>query len=592
MTDTDVGSWGKLQIGAPDFSDFESLSAWIDTFKETLTLVANLLDEILPLISEFPDPIEAATKATLAALQNLIEDFVDKAGIYLLYVPMGKRFATNASTLCDVTPDAASVMFPKDAGLNSAKLSAGQKRFLVQTNRMSGGNAGFYRLVRDSLTDVGDRNRPQFDVEHDWIAGLTMIVGTAWDPLGLLDDIWRLKGMFGDTVAGSITTELPGAPNLKVEALDKPPDIETGTKGKFTALLKWDSREFPITRIASLGDTVIGVERIAIIMVKNDISAVNSENIVQLMGTRDIKQGDTFGAATVVYEDRYNISKVSHLHTVEDIDLDDTYYFTVAYKNIAWLSDQNWTVDPGTSLGYWELSNFANVSPDPALPGSTAPDWDRTPSVGEMFPDLGYLMKVIYGWVDNMTSRIVGVSDFLSSYIEFLRNEAGRYASLARQISTQIQKILEIFTLPTATGGVYVRPFVGQGGNQFLMSDLAESLSEDYHDAPPFHNGDEYVTGFVILAGGPSEGEVRAALELFTLIFNVEDEEKVNILDDVGDAVTQLEKTCFGDDFNEIACEVEDEVTFTEAIEPLDVSRCSMPISVIDAKFRADFNLL
>lgn len=589
---TDLGEWGKLEIVAPDFTPLEKLSGWIDSFKEVLSIVADLLDKILPYISEIPDPTTAAIQAALAALRNMLEGILDDAGVYGIFVPFGKRLATNAGTLCDVTPDTLSFLFPEDNGLSSPHLTASQKEFLIRVNRSNGGNAGFYRMVRDSLHDLGDRNRPQFNTTSDWIGGMTFVMGTGFDPLGLLDDLWGLKGMFGNLFDGSYITKVPVAKNLTVEALERPVGLrDEGTaKGKFRALLKWDGLGVPITRIPDLGDTVIGPERIAIIMVKNDISAANSSNVVQLMGKRELKQGDTFGDATVVYEDSFQVTKVTHMHEVTDAGIDDTYYFTVAYKNKAWRSDQNWTVDPATALGYWETSNIAQAVPFPALPGSTPPDWIRSPSMAELFPDFAYLLRTILGQIDTMATRTLSVPDFISQYVDFLRDEVGRYNSLVQQILTQIQKVTNSLILPSATGGVYARQFAGKGGNQFFLSDLAASLESGFDKAPPFHQGDEYVTGLVLLIGGPTEGEVRAALKLFELIFGIHDEATVNLLDDVGDAVTQLEQVCFGNSFDTVTCETEDEVIFSESVEPLDVSRCSLKSTEVGVKFGDDLN--
>jgi hypothetical protein len=50
------------------------------------------------------------------------------------------------------------------------------------------------------------------------------------------------------------------------------------------------------------------------------------------------------------------------------------------------------------------------------------------------------------------------------------------------------------------------------------MNDLASSLSDDYPNAPPFHNGDEFVSGLILLAGGPKL-KVDAAKPLLELVF-------------------------------------------------------------------------
>lgn len=548
---SNVGEWGKLELLSPDFSAIDTFVDFIDQLKDLLTVLSDFTDALLTFLGGLSDPLTELLKRLIAKLKEIVESLIEEMGVYALMVPNGKRFQTTFMGLGDVTPPVGTHLFPEGPDLNDPNLDPGKREFLINMNRYNGGNPAFYRMVLDSIYDRGDRNRPKFTSEDDWVGGVVLMLGSAADPFGFLDDLWTLKGMFGSLFDSTYITTIPTAKNLTAEALTRP-----GKDGKFSVLLKWDTMDTPFARIADLGNTVLVPERQAIIMIKNKIEVADATNIVQLMGTRDLKEGDTSldKTATVIYEGRFNITKISHVHKIEkDADPDDLYCFAVVYKNKVWRSDENWTVDPGYALGYWDTSNIARVVPFPVISGSTPPDWVRTPSFGDLFPDLAYFLRMLTAQIDNIASRLMSVSDLWKDYVAFLREEVDRYETLINTILDQIQKLAESLKLPTATGGVYARVFEGKGGNQFFLSDLATSLSRSYPDAPPFHRGDEYVMGVVLMAGG-EKNLVKGFVSILKLIFGLGSFGEDNLMDSVGDAITALESQCFGGDFNPVPC--------------------------------------
>ena len=570
-----VGEWGKLEIKTPDLRPLEQLADWIDLLKEGLRTTVEILETILTFLSALVDPLVTAIKLIIEKIKEAISSLLDDVGIYGILIPNNKRFYTSFMGLGDVTPPALTKLFPPDQGLNDPNISPEQRRFLINANKFNGGNAGFYRTTMLSMHDRGDRNRPQFTSPDDWVGGLVIMTGTNIDPFGLLDALWAIKGLFGNLFESNYLTKVPTAKNLRGEALTRP-GPNGGSGGKFSVLLEWDSMDVPFNRIPDLGNTVIVPERQAIIMVKNDIQAATATNVVQLMGSafegdigdpenRNLTQGLTTpsGKAKVIYEDEFSIGKTSHIYEIEDVNVDDTYYFALAYKNKAWKSDENWTVNPGYALGYWDTSNVARVSPFPTLPGSTPPDWIRTPSFADLMPDLAYLLRLMVAKLEDLANRLLGAADLFKKYIEFLKAEILRYEALVNDILERIQKILRMLALPQLALGVYARTFQGLGGNQYFLSDLAESLDEGYPNAPPFHRGDEYVMGVILMTGG-SKAIVDVFVTILSLLFGVQTTVGDNLMDSLGDAIDQLEEQCFGDDLTMVVCPEEDEIPSEE----------------------------
>jgi hypothetical protein len=95
-------------------------------------------------------------------------------------------------------------------------------------------------------------------------------------------------------------------------------------------------------------------------------------------------------------------------------------------------------------------------------------------------------------------------------------------------------------------GGIYVRKFFGQGGNQFFLSDLANSLAPGFPNAPPYTRGDEYVTGVVWLTGGP-RALVEAVMAMLDMFFPTS-ESREDLIESLGDEIATMEAQFFGED--------------------------------------------
>ena len=198
-------TWNQLSIKVPDLG-IDSLVSVVDQIKAAIKVLTGVLETILSVTPGLTDPLSALIKALIEQLKQTVEGFLEDYGAYTLYVPTRKKLQTNFLGLGEVTPSwagelgifgsDASQVEPKDPELN---------KFLVNANRYNGGNAGFFKTVVNSMYDEGDANRPQFLDDEDYVGGVVMVMGSAFDPLGLLDDIWTLSGLLAGppNVAGA-----------------------------------------------------------------------------------------------------------------------------------------------------------------------------------------------------------------------------------------------------------------------------------------------------------------------------------------------------------------------------------------------------
>jgi hypothetical protein len=523
-----------------------SLAGIIDKIKAFLNVVVDFLKLASKIVSALTDPIVAAIQAIINELLRLVEGYLEDLGGYLLPVPIRKRLATDFLGIGDFTPTVAS-----NIGIFGAAYSANYtpeiNQFLSSVNRYSGGNAGFFRTVVESLNDEGDINRPQFNDPEDYVGGFTFMAGSAGDPLGFLDDLWKLFGLFGFTGGSSDSLpQIPRPQNLRAKAMT------SAGGGKFNVMLSWDPVTVPLTKMRDLGDIILVPERYAIIRAKNDATILGATTVPEIMGKRDIKKGDTFsnGNIEVVEERDWDLADVTYVDTDVSADATDSFYYAAAWKLKAY-NDRNSVANRlGESLDYWYISNVARVTPYPMLPASAPPDWIRTPSLGSIFPALANVIQKLVLQIAALGTKAMGTGNLLSEYVAFLEREVARYARIANEILDEIARLNSMLQIPSV--GVYMRSFSGKGGNSFLISDLAQSLLSGYKGAPPFHRGDEYVAGAVLLAGGP-HATVTKFTNALSLLFGSSASDNVKeSFSNLAEAVSQVEKKTFGEAFQPV----------------------------------------
>ncbi len=556
-------AWRKLEINVPDLK-LGDLAELIEKIKAIIEVIVDVLEVILAFAAALMDPIVTVLRVIIDKLKETVEGFLEDLGGYTLYVPIGKRLMTNFLGFGDITPSWAgelgifgapdSEMDPENPELN---------QFIVDANRYKGGNHGFFKTVVESLYDEGDVNRPQFLDEDDYVGGVTLVMGVDFDPLGFLDDIWKLMGMFDGP---DTTPKVPRPKGLQARTL------QGISSGAFSTLLLWEPPEVPVWTLADLGGIIMFPARYAIIRGRNTIGALSAGNVGDLMGSRTLSQGDTFsnGNMEVIHEGPYDITKTSYLDEGITASADDTFFYAVAWQLKVFNKDDEITDDGGTDLDYWQISNVARVTPFPTLPASTPPDWYRTPSIASLFPQFAAVLRKMVAQIEAFAAKLLGAADMLKEYIEFLKSEILRYEQIVNEILDFIAQLTLKLELPTA--GIYTRTFKGQGGNDFFISDLAKSFLPSEANRPPFGRGDEYVTGAVIMTGGP-EVMVDAFIAGLSWIFGGASEDGMDdMLAELGGVVDSIEATQFGPSMTQMtAAEI-------DAAEPVEFDSSMCPL--------------
>jgi len=555
-------SWNKLEISVPNIN-IDPLTGIIDSMKDLLNTLVGILETILNFAAAFTDPFAAALKLLINKLKGIVEQYLEDLGAYCLFIPVRKQLKTDFLGLGDITPswagelglfgDPSSPLSPLDPDLN---------QFLTNANRYNGGNVGFFKTILESLYDEGDTNRPQFFNDNDYVGGFVIVMGSQFDPLGFLDDIWKLAGLFESP---DLTPKVPRPTGLNAQA------IQGISNGTFSTFLTWDLPDTPVWTLADLGGTVLIPDRYAIIRGKNTTRSLGAKSVIDLMGSRTFGEGDTAsnGDIEVIKEDSYDITIGSYVDEDIPSEADDTFYYAVAWKLKALKNNEANTEGAGQILDYWYLSNVARVTPYPTLPASTPPDWYRTPSIASIFPEFATLLRKLLAQIESFSAKLLGAADMLKDYVEFLKAEISRYEKMVSEVLDTVKKLQEKFQLPSA--GIYIRTFKGKGGNDFFISDLASSFLPQETTRPPFTRGDEYVAGAVIMTGGP-EAAVSSLIDGLSWVFGGSPNVTDDSLTEIDLAINAIESAEFGSDMRPIATGTATEsivTSFNVAMEPI-----------------------
>ena len=552
-------AWQSLSISTPELN-IQPLLDLIDLLKELLSKLVDAIEIILAALQAFVDPLVALLTAIINKIKETIEGFLEDLGGYGIYIPIRKRLQTEFLGLGDLVPNInnpINVLFSQQT-YPTANVSAGnpdeRAQFIADANRYSGGNVGFFRTVVESLYDEGDLSRPQFWSPDDYVGGFILVVGTSLDPLGLLDDIWTLLGFFKNLTRGSGSIKYPRPEGLKAQVIEGYHQPEVSEYGMFSTLLTWKGLDVPVYTLPDLAGVILIPDRYAIIRTKNNPNALLAQDVVDLMGSRQLKTGDKFNnnETVVIYEGNYDLTQNSYLDTDILTKEDDSFYYAVAwklnavYQGTVYDSVKDKNIVP-QELTYNTISNVVRVVPYTAVPDSTPPDWHRTPALEDIMPDFASVLRKIVAILEGLLARMTGVLEMWKEYINFLKNEILRYEGIIAAILDEIKRMLERFNFNLKCG-IYIRGFVGKGGNYFFMNDLIQSLSPSYPDSPPFHRGDEFVTGIILMQGGPQvmvESFVKGLSWLFGNVDALKNTEEQFMLSDLGQKVTKLEEELF-----------------------------------------------
>jgi hypothetical protein len=556
-------SWQALQLNAPQglLDAGQTIAQGIDAVKSALEAIEAEIRIAQTFANTQESPAVEATntaiRASVAAVTALVEALLDSAGIYVLLVPLPKKGLVRMLMGSDAVPGGNPTNAPiadmlrhlPAAIANNLRNSPSFTQLFNGTNLFTGGNAYFVKTVAESFSDPGDINRPQFDRNSYW--AYAMLLGGASDitsALSVASFIDRLLSPVqhaNQTRADhSITNVVPRSVVIRPSARGYQPVISWEPIPASAVLANFDNAQVVPTEFAVIRST--------------DFRAKTATKVSELFSSNVLTAGmmGQFGAQVIAVRPFDGL--LNQYVDTDELDADKTYFYHVAFKTELRTNPFN------TSARYpYELLSTAvefrrprNARQLTSTTMSRPPDWMRTPSVPALWPALDRYMDLVLEALNSLKTMSQSATDRNDAYLAMLNGQIASLNSRVSEIELYLNQMRAIFSSPEA--GLYATMRTGQGGIFSLLSDMITTL-DDTSDSnrPPFDNGDEYVTGAVILAVGPDPAPVQAAFALFSAIFGPADESEAlvginavqqNAVQAVTDAAEAISSQAFGPD--------------------------------------------
>ena len=502
-----TSGWGKLDIA--DSSAIQALqgvnegaTSIVQTMSTLLSVVKAVLDIVKNFLVSIPDIETAALKGAIEAIRAILKDLTDTSGCFFLAVPI---------QIVNVIPEEAILYEPQPEDWSSIP-----ELMLPPITGGSGGNYGFMKAIVDSLNDRGDVLRPQLDKDAH-VAGLVVLAGssTYLDLLPLVEKFVKLFSGNKNSGAGEgmMDFNFPRPKGLRatlvpaaVTSLRKLTNRVTGDSGEHICgvRLQWN-RDDRQTVIQNFSEPVtVTIKKVSIFRSESPI--LPSATYTQLEQDENVgllAEFDYDGWTNEFYDD--------------SIALDKTYYYAVGYQTES-VEGDNPPIEyvsfflPVTHI---YIPPKFNTMPRKGVP----PDWMMLPSPLSLIPGIEDLVAEINLFLDNLEKRLDDSASKYKKYIEALGREIDRYIALAREFLSLLQELIDLLTFPPDVYiGAYA--FAGKGGNNFFINELGKALNNTADpNRPPFDQGSEVVTGFVLMAGSATAGKLTAFKNMLDFLF-------------------------------------------------------------------------
>jgi hypothetical protein len=465
-----------------------------------LTILKDLTETLAKLEISNLNATQLAIKTALDAVEKTIDSLLTNTGIYVLHVPPRKKIV--------IAPRIQAAM--TKVGLSQLPQADIRKERLALFNEgnyanAEAGNSGFIRSVIESLLDDGDTNKPILE-DTDYVVGLYILSGSN-DYRALLGFNTQLDSVLSNSVLSART--LPVPQNLRVKTISRGKNLG--------AQLEWDFQP-AISRLEKI-DKTVSIDKVAVIR-STSLDLLGATSIKDIFGNNNISKGSsaTHKNGTIDVIDIVTYSPTLSWIDAGPLETGKSYYYALSYStSLGSIADI--ASNTAESVGFGRISNVVKLTNDNHSHRSSTgvpPDWIRTPTVIDLFPDLAYLLKLLQAQLKQYSSLTGGFSDSLKIYVEYIKDEIEKYETITQQLAMKINKLTNALGGSNSTGA-YIRPFSGVGGMNYLLTDLKKAFTED--DAPPFTTGKEFVSGLVLLTVAPTSAELAPAKTLLNTLF-------------------------------------------------------------------------
>lgn len=511
-------------------SAINTMAGLLETALTALKTSADLGSRIPPLPS-LPSGTATVVNAILDSIQGLL-----KAGrIHMLVIPIAKTVPRPTPPLIPPTLEDLQATMEITLGPTTQVASDAYADIVAR----SGGNAGFYAAFAESLMDLQDPNRPQYEAQHDAVMMTTLLVGapsfaSIVSAASTIEMLVRPKGSAGSMTARTV----PIPQNLRARPVAAVTGKSVGVR------LDWDppldafqARYFP--------GVTITVKRYAVIR-STSAKIQSARSVLDLFSTQSLVEGLSEGDHKVVAVG----SGLNAAYLDDGAALSITYYYAVAWECAIVESDAT------AVLPFDRLSNVTKVdvkTPPPAQTG-TSPDWVATGSAIEAFPSLATAAQRLIEEARVLLAPSSSPKQRLADALKLMTDTSARVSARSSDLLADVKRLSAALsrTIPS----LHVTQMVSaSGGNAYLLAELAARLNDPTDPTrPPFDHG-EYVCGVCFVAGASRLADLAAAIAFFDALFGpaTASNPLLGVLTAIDTLVTQAETVVFQPDMTPVA---------------------------------------
>jgi hypothetical protein len=518
----------------------DGLKTVASTASTALSVVKNLVEALSATATTSLSVSQIAIQAAVVAIEAAVASLTQDTGVYVLLVPPRSKVIIPNAVRAALTQSLA--VSPTPEGLNTQALFAGESTtnqeaaILRSMFSATGGNAGFVRAVLESFDDTGDANRPQL-ADTDAVAGMYIVAGAT---------------NFASIVPftnGMSALMAPGRPTaLDAPAIPCPQNLKAKVVAGSAVRLQWTFQQ-PLVEIPALG-TFAEVTEVAIIR-STSVKMLSASTPQELFGSNSLSKGMLSGDELTEVVDVVSYTgtdlKSTYLDSSEH-KLGTGYYYAASF-HVKLGTSKELNDGGGTDLKFPRLSNVVKVyfsQEDHGTPRSIAgvpPDWYRTPRTIDLFPAMGALLDQVASFAVQVGDTTTGYGDLLKANVKVLEQQIKGYTDLATKLTAASSAISAFTTIDFGTASA--RPFSGTGGVNFVKKDIVKAFGDTTDPNRPPFDGDEFVSGVVILATTPS---AIALLEKILGSVNAGASAITDALAEIDVVLATIEPAAFNDD--------------------------------------------
>ena len=591
------GHWQKLSF---DFGPITPLAEAVQTLADTINIALSIIktatDIIATLLTDFISAEAMLIKAALTAIDDVLKQLIQgTAKLHMLVVPPRKALPF-IDTLDTTDWTAYNNPFTQVGPTPTMEDSRNFYEKLDSVFKVLGGNPAYGRTVLESLVDPNDQNRPQYGPTDAYFS-VVILAGTT-SILELIGIIMALTNVFKGSLRNPmLPTEIARPPqDVRARIIAAPNTPRIGVR------LSWKN---PPTRqelraFDAAQPLITQIREVAIVR-STDPSMVQAKTWDTLMagfqptqlGSSDTEKTDVKtiktpkGTTVLKYLGKFDWAGSPESYVDSDPVLAkgtyNKYYYAVAFRYSMAMPDLNGKVTESSHLyqRYSAISNVVTAQADkdriPSCRTGNFPDWDATPNVLDLIPDLKFFLALIQNYVETMKSQLVGASSALLSYIAFLKSEIARYSAYAAAISDRVRALAELMRFPQS--GVYVTLIANsKGGTQDFIGQLTSRLTDETDATAPPYFRYGVTAGVVLFAGAPNPADLASVQELIALLLGLNSGQSAlgQAIESIDNVVGLLEKApVFAPDMTvdtsgTTTTTIASQQTFNDALEPVD----------------------